>query len=188
MITCCFSRGWRTADYCVHSAGIFYNKDPMDEATSSYKFPQDKSSDEQICFHPRGSVSHFLRNTLGVRSELERKYSLQLMWLIHKKTTMSKLLEKSPLQYSKVRCLISIDPILHKISKCQNRATSKKLLHLHQQIADECDYILLQYKAFSDQTIFSDAFSWMKKFVFWLKFHWRLFLRVQLTISQHWLR
>ena len=34
------------------------------------------------------------------------------------------------------------------------------------------------------QTIFSDAFSWMKSFVFWLKFHWSLFLKVQLTISQ----
>ena len=29
------------------------------------------------------------------------------------------------------------------------------------------------------QTIFSDAFSWMKSFVVWLKFHWSLFLRVQ---------
>ena len=28
------------------------------------------------------------------------------------------------------------------------------------------------------QTIFSDAFSLMKNFVFWLKFHWSLFLRV----------
>ena len=27
------------------------------------------------------------------------------------------------------------------------------------------------------QTIFSDAFSWMKSFVFWLKFHWGLSLR-----------
>ena len=33
------------------------------------------------------------------------------------------------------------------------------------------------------QTIFSGAFSWMKRFKFWLKFHWSLFLRVQLTIS-----
>ena len=31
------------------------------------------------------------------------------------------------------------------------------------------------------QTIFSDAFSWMKSVVFGLKFHWSLFLRVQLT-------
>ena len=28
------------------------------------------------------------------------------------------------------------------------------------------------------QTVFADAFSWMKNFVFWLKFQWSLFLRV----------
>ena len=38
------------------------------------------------------------------------------------------------------------------------------------------------------QTIFWDACLWMKSFVFWLKFHWNLFLRVQLSISQHWFR
>ena len=27
------------------------------------------------------------------------------------------------------------------------------------------------------QTVFSDAFSWMKRLVFWLKFRWSLFLR-----------
>ena len=37
------------------------------------------------------------------------------------------------------------------------------------------------------QTIFSIAFSWMKMYVLQLKFHWSLFLRVQLTIFQHWL-
>ena len=34
------------------------------------------------------------------------------------------------------------------------------------------------------QTTFSNAISWIS----WLKFHWSLFLRVQLTISQHWFR
>ena len=38
------------------------------------------------------------------------------------------------------------------------------------------------------QTVFSDAFLWMKSFVFRLKFHWSLFLRVQLTITHHWFR
>ena len=38
------------------------------------------------------------------------------------------------------------------------------------------------------QTTFSHAFSWMKKFDFWLKYHWSLFLRVKLTITQHWFR
>ena len=37
------------------------------------------------------------------------------------------------------------------------------------------------------QMIYSDASSWMKSLVFWLKFHWSLFLRVYLTITQHWL-
>ena len=38
------------------------------------------------------------------------------------------------------------------------------------------------------QTPFSSAFSGMKMFEFRLKSHWSLFLRVQLTISQHWFR
>ena len=37
-------------------------------------------------------------------------------------------------------------------------------------------------------TTFSSTFSWMKMFEFRLKFHWSLFLRVQLTISQHWFK
>ena len=49
-------------------------------------------------------------------------------------------------------------------------------------------YLLLDKMDAISQTIFSDAFSWMKSFVFWLKFQWSLFLRVQLTITQHWFR
>ena len=36
------------------------------------------------------------------------------------------------------------------------------------------------------QIIFSDAFAWMKRFVFWLKFDWKLFVMVQLTLIWHW--
>ena len=35
------------------------------------------------------------------------------------------------------------------------------------------------------QTTFWNAFSWMKIYKFWLRFHWSLFLRVQSTIFQH---
>ena len=35
------------------------------------------------------------------------------------------------------------------------------------------------------QTTFSSIFSWMKRFVFWFKFHRSLFLWVQLKIIQH---
>ena len=38
------------------------------------------------------------------------------------------------------------------------------------------------------QTTFSSAFSWMRMYVFRLKFHWSLFLRVQLTVFKHWFR
>ena len=49
-------------------------------------------------------------------------------------------------------------------------------------------HLPLNEMATISQTIFLDAFSWIKKIVFWLKFHWSLFLRVQLTIIQHWFR
>ena len=35
---------------------------------------------------------------------------------------------------------------------------------------------------------FSNEFSWMKMIELWFKFHWNLFLWVQLTIGQHWFR
>ena len=38
------------------------------------------------------------------------------------------------------------------------------------------------------QTTFSSAFSWTKMFEFQLRYHWSLFLKVQLTIFQHWFR
>ena len=40
--------------------------------------------------------------------------------------------------------------------------------------------------AASFQTTLSNAFSWMKMLEFRLKFHWSLFIRIQLTIFQHW--
>ena len=38
------------------------------------------------------------------------------------------------------------------------------------------------------QTTFSNTFSWMKMHEFRLRFHWRLLLRFELTIFQHWFR
>ena len=54
------------------------------------------------------------------------------------------------------------------------------ILHLTQWGWDKMAAIL--------QTTNSNTFCWIKMFEFQLKFHWSLFLRVQLTISQHWLR
>ena len=38
------------------------------------------------------------------------------------------------------------------------------------------------------QTTFSNTFSWKKTYKFWLELHWSVFVRVQLTIFQHWFR
>ena len=38
------------------------------------------------------------------------------------------------------------------------------------------------------QTTFSYAFSWMKMYEFRLRVHWSVFLRILLTIFQHWFR
>ena len=56
----------------------------------------------------------------------------------------------------------------------------------------KCLYILTHWgrgkMAAISQTTSSNAFSWMKVYEFRLRFHWSLFLRVQLTIFQHWFR
>ena len=57
---------------------------------------------------------------------------------------------------------------------CKSPNTGNTLTHLH-----------LDKIAAISQTMFWDAFSWMKSFVFRLKFHWSLFLRGQLTKTQH---
>ena len=38
------------------------------------------------------------------------------------------------------------------------------------------------------QLILTNAFSWMNVYKFRLKFHWSMFLKVQSTIFQHWMR
>ena len=70
-------------------------------------------------------------------------------------------------------------PIMTKLSETMISCLtwSHELTHLPQN----------KMAAFS-QTIFSDTFLWMKSYVLWLKFHWNLFLRVQLTTTQHWSR
>ena len=49
-------------------------------------------------------------------------------------------------------------------------------------------HLPLDKMAAISQMIFSYAFLWMIIFVFWLEFHSNFFPRVQLTITQHWVR
>ena len=73
--------------------------------------------------------------------------------------------------------------IRHESNSDQNKTISvvkkrEKLHWLTHWGQDKMDPIL--------QTTFSSAFSWMKIYEFRLRFHWSLFIRVQLTIFQHW--
>ena len=64
----------------------------------------------------------------------------------------------------------------HTVSECVLPA----YFHLTHWGRDKMDAI--------SQTTFSSAFSWMKMLKFRSKFRWSLFLKVQLTIFQHWFR
>ena len=100
--------------------------------------------------------------------------------------------------------------IIHQHVQCLNWSCTEMVLWLHLAsnltwhllicfywwIELGWTYLLLKFQlthlphdkmAAISQMMFSDAFSWMKSFVFCLKFHWSLFLRVQVTIPQHWL-
>ena len=49
-------------------------------------------------------------------------------------------------------------------------------VHVFGHYAQALTHIPLNKMAAISQTIFSDALSWMKSFVFWLKCHWSLFV------------
>ena len=57
---------------------------------------------------------------------------------------------------------------------------SRDVLLLRIPLCNLTAVIILDYWLF--------LFSWRKRYTFRLKFHWNLFLRVQLTISEHWFR
>ena len=73
------------------------------------------------------------------------------------------------------------------ISTCSNLIRISMQMPIHKPY-----YVLTHWgrdkMAVIFQTTFSSGFSWTKMYEFRLKFHWSLFLRVQLTIFQHWFR
>ena len=86
--------------------------------------------------------------------------------------------------------IVGIQIIHFSLDDCENMYT----LSCHHHPIGSTNYLPLfntlrprQMDAIS-QTPFSNAFSWMKMFEFRLRFHWRLFLRFQITIFQHWFR
>ena len=55
-------------------------------------------------------------------------------------------------------------------------------------ISDWLNTLRPRQKADVFHTTFSAAFSWMKMFQIWIQFDWSSFLKIQMTIIQHWFR
>ena len=72
--------------------------------------------------------------------------------------------------------------VMLKVTVCYDWPWLYQPTQLHCMAADALvplTLLTLDNMAAISQTIFADAFLWMKSFVFWLKFHWSLFLRPQ---------
>ena len=77
--------------------------------------------------------------------------------------------EKCVYCYSNANAFIALDPVDNKLVLVQGLSPARKIAAI-------------------SHTTFTDAFSWMKMLEVGFKFHWNLFLMIQLTISQHWFR
>ena len=62
------------------------------------------------------------------------------------------------------------------------------LRSLHHQMSQNLTHWGWDKMATIFQTTFSNAFSWMKIYELWLRFHWRLFPGVHLTTFKHWFK
>ena len=85
-----------------------------------------------------------------------------------------------------LRLLIMITIIINIVDHC-SRLISLKITAYHFNPSPPRQNGRLQMPSIL-KLIFSVAFSWMKSFVYWLKFRWSLFPRVQLTKIQNWFR
>ena len=125
------------------------------------------------------------------------KFDWQLTYLYFNLSDMEKLFTSNDLKY-----FCAKEHSLHDVNKQVKphlytrhyMSTDRKihwlcLINVSSQLDFSCGKILtnlpLDKMASISQTIFSDAFSRLKIFGFWLKMHWNLFLRVQLTIVEH---
>ena len=79
-----------------------------------------------------------------------------------------------------------------KISISTFHVYTTNIKHLHSNVQSTHLWELTHWGpdklAAVSQTTVSNALYWMKMYEFRLRFHWHLFLRVQLRIFQHWFR
>ena len=95
------------------------------------------------------------------------------------------------LSFQWIKCFMNISHSVIWVSRCVqgNDFMESVMRHILYNWLMPClTHLPLDKMVAISQTIFSDAFLWMKSFIFQLQFHWSLFLSVQLTISHHWFR
>ena len=80
----------------------------------------------------------------------------------------------------------------HRIILNANFGASNLSQNLRSDVLSDIETVLTHWgrdkMAVISQTTYWRAFSWMKIYVFRWIFHWSLFPRFQLTITQHWFR
>ena len=138
----------------------------------------------------------------GRRTGGNFQHCLLSAWKLEK--TLTSFVSLNDIQYQIITCrnwFWGLDAILinNDFSNSSNTMTvdsyrwSQKCSHLPCNfcgLGASCvlTHLPLDNMAAISQMICSDAFPWMESYVFWLKFHWSLFVTVHLIIIQHWFR
>ena len=130
----------------------------MDKATSVAKLAKIDVSEKENLVPAKnvdiGFATRKVVNNLQAKKEASGRKNLefQSQCLTFLQTLSTKLLERCPLQYPVVRYLTCLDPryMAARPEQATNKMTQllKKLLHLRQRRAEDCDAIIRQYKTF----------------------------------------
>ena len=82
-----------------------------------------------------------------------------------------------------IKFLIGVPHTHHRIHGCQLGVSLRT--ELCGSVSNLINFPLNKMGAISQMTD-SNAFSWIKSFVFWSQLHWSMFLNIQLTTSECW--
>ena len=112
-------------------------------------------------------INKVAMRTFPGKLTLSRPELFLIIFTLHRSNGCWHILLSHGPQYATLFCLINISPSRH-----------PNLLHS----------TYWEEMAANSHNTFSDAFSWIKLYEFWLKCHWNLLLRCKLTVFQHWIR
>ena len=204
----CFSYIWVINNVITYLGETYFRGLTVPISSCPYACPSIRLSTESCLFRLFVSLtilvrSIFIHSTLLARpisytsyqpnsegaSKFEFSLNFDTSWL---STSYADLLALS--SYVRISCLFSevveVSEVIYvrNLTKESDSIGTCLVAGITRQVTCPLTHLSLDKMAAISQTIFWDAFSWMKNFVFLSKFHWSLFLGVQLTITQHWFR